>query len=144
MSSSNVLVHPLTEMGPPFYVVIRATSRELNPGGRRSRRVVPILTDITNLSLSSGEVPSLLKEAVIRPSLKKPSLDPESMKNFRPISNLPYLSKVIERVVAAQFIEHCDSNNITNPNQSAYRKYHSTETVLTRVQNDILNVMDTQ
>ena len=104
-----------------------------------SNSIEPILTKITNFSLSSGEVHLLLKEEVITPSLKKFSLDSEVMNNFQPISNLPYLSKVINRVVATQYFEHYNTNNISNPHQSAYCKHFSMETVLTCVHNDVFH-----
>ena len=50
-------------------------------------------------------MPTELKQAVIRPFLKKPSLDYQELKNFRPISNLTFLSKVIEKVVALQLVD---------------------------------------
>jgi len=67
--------------------------------------VLPVLTDIVNKSLSEGKMPSSLKEAVLRPLLKKPGLDSEVLKNYRPISNLPFLSKLIEKVVAARITD---------------------------------------
>ena len=74
--------------------------------------------------------------------MKKPSLDPEDLKNFRPVSNLPYISKIIEHVVAAQLNKHMSENNLYEVFQSAYKKSHSNETALTRVQNDILRSLD--
>ena len=50
-------------------------------------------------------MPTELKQAVIRPLLKKPSLDYQEFKNFRLISNLTFLSKVIEKVVALQLVD---------------------------------------
>ena len=95
-----------------------------------------------NKSLASGDVPTAMKEAIIRPLLKKPSLDPETMTSYRPVSNLPYASKLLERVVAHRIKEHCASNDIANKFQSAYKRYHSTETALLRVRNDVLKAVD--
>jgi hypothetical protein len=106
--------------------------------------LLPVLTSVANLSLSTACVPKCLKEATITPLLKKPSLDPEEMKNYRPVSNLTYLSKLIERVVAKRIQDHCASNNIINRFQSAYKSYHSTETALIRVQNDLLQAVDNE
>ena len=50
------------------------------------------------------------------------------LSNYRPISNLSLLSKIIERVVKSRLTHHLSSNNLFNPNQSAYCKHHSTET----------------
>jgi hypothetical protein len=104
--------------------------------------VLPVLTDIVNKSLSEGQMPSSLKEAILRPLLKKPGLDSEVLKNYRPISNLAFLSKLIEKVVAARITEHMTVHQMHEPLQSAYKAAHSTESALLRVQNDILTAMD--
>ena len=80
--------------------------------------------------------------AVITPILKKPSLCVNRLKNFRPISNLPFLGKVIEKVVAAQLSSHLSLHGIHDPMQSAYRSGHSTETALLRIQDDINRGLD--
>ena len=51
--------------------------------------IIPILTNLVNLSLYSGEVPLVHKGAIVNPLLKKANLDDECLKNFRPVSNLP-------------------------------------------------------
>jgi exonuclease III len=104
--------------------------------------LLPTVTQIINTSLVSGSVPADLKTAVVKPLLKKPSLDRNELKNFRPVSNLPFLSKILEKVVLCQLLSHLDSNNLCNPFQSAYRAGRSTETVLLRVVNDILSALD--
>ena len=89
-------------------------------------------------------MPTELKQAVIRPLLKKPSLDYQEFKNFRPISNLTFLSKVIEKVVALQLVDYIDNNGLFEVFQSTYRAHHSTETALLRVYNDIAMSTDNQ
>ena len=87
-------------------------------------------------------MPTCLKEAVLTPLLKKPSLDHEVFKNYRPISNLAFISKICEKVVACQLTSYLNSNNLTESFQSAYKKMHSTESALIRVQNDVLRASD--
>ena len=95
-----------------------------------------------NTSLTTGIVPRDLKTAIIKPLLTKPSLDNNLLKNYRPVSNLPFLSKILEKVVLHKLLSHFQENNLSNPFQSAYRAGHSTETVLLRVVNDILFALD--
>ena len=104
--------------------------------------LIPIITDIVNASLKEGIFPDDMKTALVRPLLKKLSLDPEVKKNFRPVSNLSFLSKVIEKVVANRLFAHMSSNGLHDIMQSAYKPFHSTETALLKVQNDILQSLD--
>ena len=104
--------------------------------------LAPVITEIVNSSLENGIFPSDLKSAIVQPLLKKTSLDQEVLKNFRPVSNLSFLSKVIEKVIAARLLDHMTANNLMDPMQSAYRKGHSTETALLRVHDDIVSAVD--
>ena len=74
--------------------------------------------------------------------MEKPLLDKHLLKNYRPISNLPFLSKILEKVVLHKPLSHLQDNNLSNPFQSAYRAGHSTETVLLRVVNGIFSALD--
>ena len=87
-------------------------------------------------------MPESLKEAMVLPLLKKTRLDVDDLNNYGPVLNLPFISKVIERVVTTQLKVHITTNSQNETNQSAYRQYHLTETTLTCVQNDILLAMD--
>ena len=104
---------------------------------------LPAMTNIVNRSLSESHVPSTInKEAIVRPLLKKPSLDREVLKNYRPVSNRTFLLKVLEKVVAARLEHHIDSNSLHDNLQSAYRARHFTETALLRVHHDIVSTLD--
>ena len=104
--------------------------------------LTPVITSIVNMSLSSAVMPADFKEAILLPLLKKICLDPEIFNNFRPISNLMYISKLIERVVASRLHSHLITNDLYEEYQSSYRKLHSTETALVSVHDDILRAID--
>ena len=104
--------------------------------------LLPVITTIVNLSMSQGIVSADLKKALIAPLLKKNGLDIEILKHFRPVSNLTYISKIIERLVACRFLHYIYKNNLQEVLQSSYTKFHSTETALIKVQNDFLEAID--
>ena len=99
--------------------------------------LLPYLLELVNLSLETGDI-SGLKESVIIPLLKKLNLDSEQFRNYRPIVNLQFLSKLIEKVVLKQLLTHMKSNNLECPDQFAYKKNHSTETILLQVVDEVL------
>jgi hypothetical protein len=103
--------------------------------------LLPIITTIVNNSLLTGIVPDSFKEAPVTPLLKKSSLDCNISKNYRPVSNLSFISKILEKVVASQLNQHLTRNDLHEPFQSAYRKAHSTETALLKVQNDVIRAV---
>jgi exonuclease III len=104
--------------------------------------LLPIITKIVNMSLAEGVMPCSLKKALVVPLLKKLNLLPELLKHYRPVSNLAYLSKIIERVVANRLRGHMDVNHLHELFQSAYKALHSCETALIRVHNDVMQAVD--
>jgi exonuclease III len=99
---------------------------------------LPIITQIINASLQTGTMPQSLKHAHIIPTLKKNNLE-LIMKNYRPVSNLQYLGKAIESTVISQYLDHLTENKLHDAKQSAYKKFHSTETLLIKIHNDIMS-----
>ena len=79
-------------------------------------------------------------QAHVTPILKKTSLDKEVFKNYRPVSNLNFISKILKRVVAVQLQTHLDEACLMTDFQLAYRTHHSTESALLNIHNDILNM----
>ena len=101
-------------------------------------QLLPAVTAVINQSLHTGVFPSVFKEAIVKPLLKKTSLDPNSLKNYRPISNLSFLSKVTEKIVLSQLSAYLNANNLFPTIQSAY----STEIALLNMMSDILHALD--
>ncbi len=97
----------------------------------------PGLVSLINKCLQTGSVPTNLKVAMVTPLLKKPSLDSSVLKHFRPISVLPFISKVLEKIVLNQLQSFLSSNCIYEVFQSGFKSAHSTESALLRVLNDI-------
>ena len=96
------------------------------------------------LSLSTGVCPDHFKSSLVRPYLKKANLDKEELGNYRPISNLSFLSKLTERIVKARLTNHLSSNALLNSFQSAYTKFHSTESTLLAVTDHIIDAISQQ
>ena len=80
--------------------------------------------------------------AITRQFLKKPSLDMNDLNNYRPISNLSFLSKTVERLVDARFTAYTEKSSLLPLHQSAYRAQHSTETAFVHLYNDMVATVD--
>ena len=104
--------------------------------------LLPRLAEIINESLTSGIFPACLGSASITPILKKPNLDKNELKNYRPISNIRFLAKLIEKAVSKQLLGYIAEHKLNLPLLSAYKVNHSTETVLLYLQNDFLQALD--
>ena len=87
--------------------------------------VAPFLVELYNKSLQTGSVPASFKAAYITPLLKKSDLDSADVRSCRPISNLSVLSKLLERLVARQLLNHLAAAKLLPELQSAYRAYRN-------------------
>ena len=105
--------------------------------------LLPVWVEIVNLSLEVGSMDSL-KSAVILPLIKEltSTTDTDDFKNYRPVSNLVFISKLIERVVDIRLEQHLQQNNLTIDQQYGYKKSHSTEMLLLKVMNNLFESCD--
>ena len=101
-----------------------------------------LISHLANLSFDQATFPSKFKHALIAPLLKKPGLSGSDPSNFRTISNLNTICKILKRLALKRLFPHISLSPSFFPLQSAYCKFHSTETALLKLTNDILDSID--
>ena len=104
--------------------------------------LAPALTKIVNLSLRHADVPKNLQQALVFPTIKNSHGDKDSLTNYRPVSNLSFISKLLEKVVLEQLNTYLTTNVLLNKHQSGYRAGHSCETLLMGMFDDLLQEVD--
>lgn len=102
----------------------------------------PLILKIVNLSLSTSNFPQSFKSSIIIPTLKNNSLDPSLLSSYRPIANLSFISKIIEKVVYKQLYHFLNTNSLLPSTQSGFRLSHSCETSLLKLYNDLIFAFD--
>lgn len=109
---------------------------------RASDVLAPDIASVCNASFQQVMFPARCKQAIVRPLLKKRTMDVNDPGSYRPISNLSFLSKIVEKVVDARLTEHVEGHRLLPTVQSAYRPYHSTETAVVSILNDMITTVD--
>ena len=104
--------------------------------------LAPVIALLTNRSFQEASFPDSGKTAIVKPILKKPNLDPFDLKSWRPISNIGFVSKIVERLAIRRFNHHVSTQNLHPKYQSAYRPHYSTETAVSVVFNEIARTVD--
>lgn len=102
--------------------------------------ILPFLTHLINYCISNSVYPTTWKKALVIPKPKKTS--PKEYRDLRPISILPCLSKILEKIINEQLINHIEANNILPETQSGFRKYHNCSTTLADITDDIFRATD--
>ena len=101
-----------------------------------------LISRLANLSFTEGCFPAMFKQAFVTPLLKKPGLDQSDPSNYRPISNLNNISKLLECLFLFPFQLHVSNLPNFNPLQSAYCCFHSTETSLLNTLDQVYTAAD--
>ena len=98
--------------------------------------IISALTKIVNLSIKNGVFSEKFKSAIVKPLIKSLTKG-TTQQNYRPVSNLTFISKVVEKITLNQFTKHCDDYHLLPDYQSAYRKFNSCEISLIKLVNDL-------
>ncbi|KAF2351996.1 Reverse transcriptase domain [Trinorchestia longiramus] len=102
----------------------------------------PLFHLIINTSIAANKFPDQWKHSIIKPLHKADDINTAS--NYRPISLLPVLSKILEKVISNQLSTYLDKSNLLHPNQCAYRKHTSTQDALLNITEKIYSDIDTK
>ena len=105
--------------------------------------LLPVLLRIINHLITMGSFNKLWKLSTIVPLQKKVGSD-TSLANYWPVNNLPFLSKIVEKVILNQLQSHIDEHQLLTSRLCAYRLGYSTELVILKITNDVLHSMDLQ
>jgi hypothetical protein len=100
------------------------------------------LTKLCNMTLSTGVFPEYLKYSEIKPFFKSGSKD--KMDSYRPISLLPFFSKIFEKLTLHRLIEHFNDHHIIANKQFGFRQNYSTDKAIFQLLNHILNELNTK
>jgi len=95
--------------------------------------LLPYITKMCNASLREGIFPTSQRSTIVTPRLKKAGSDSADVRNYRPISNLTFMSKVVERLVCRQLVAYLEQNGLLPDLQSAYRRCRLTDTAVLKV-----------
>ena len=117
-------------------------SRELDPIPSKLlmeclESIQPSLTDLFSSSIASAILPQCIKSALVAPIVKKRYLDHNDLNNYRPVSNLCFIAKILKKLVLSQVSFYFNSHNLYNTCQSAYRPGRSTDAALLNVVYDL-------
>ena len=104
--------------------------------------LAPAVTHVVNLSLGTGNFPAKWKLSRILPLLKSSDSDRLSPSSYRPLSQLPIISKITEKCVQSQLLRHLESNKLLSSDHHAYRKYLSTTTAMLQATDYIMTGVD--
>jgi hypothetical protein len=124
---------------------IKCSSVDPAPTGFMKRilpALLPAITDLVNISFRDGQFPNAFKSAILIPIIKDRGADVNQLKNYRPVSLLSFISKIIEKVASIQLTNYMKKNHLGNQRQSAYKAAHSVETTLLALQSELLEVLD--
>jgi hypothetical protein len=121
------------------YYIDNITGRVINDALDSSDFLISF-TNLLNMSLERGHVPSIFKHSTITPIQKV--ANSTRVGDLRPINTLSVFSQILERIVKDQLLEHFESNSLFTSKQSGFRKFHSCETSISFVVSEWVDALD--